>query len=410
MPLPRNTRAKNSNLHKRSNTSGRELAKKTTELENICEKHKVGNLTFRSCKFADAEGNVTLVEHEQVRGNMKSGIMIIKANNVMSSNNGSVYDLIDIANNKKIRDLKKKEEEFERAKAEMARLQAAANPSSLPVDDEHSALLEKMIEESATQLEENAELNTFNVDNDTALELMENIGLKIDINQTEENNNSDMKRQPEETIGVSEETLAIETPHEENKDSENKDPENKDPEKSPEPLSSRQRKKLGKMKKAEDRRDKAKQQFHEQLFQKSMEKQGNKYFRNFMKDIRSKFTLVERPEYKFFEAKVDSSNMIIDGVKTYQLTMPANTQETYLLLLGDLQMKSGLIRQIDPAYQSEDVLKEQYDFLEKIKAREDAKTFESNANILDDEFDELDELGISSDEIDSDNVPDLVSV
>jgi NACalpha-BTF3-like transcription factor len=116
----------------------------------------------------------------------------------------------------------------------------------------------------------------------------------------------------------------------------------------------------------------------------------NKDYRNFMKTIRSKFTLEQLSEYKFVEVRTDTTDMVIDGATVYKINISEKAKETYLLIVGDLQLKSSLIRQIDPAYKIDKVIKEQYDFLERIKAKENAKIIESQENIFhDEEFDEL---------------------
>lgn len=124
-----------------------------------------------------------------------------------------------------------------------------------------------------------------------------------------------------------------------------------------------------------------------------------------MKDLKAKFVLKEKSEFKYFEVKLDSTDMVVDNAKVYEIVMPTNSKETYFLVMGDLVKKRDLIRQIDPAYKSENVMRDQMDFLERIKAKENAKVTSHLTDVIDDDLDDLDELGISDDD-----APELADV
>jgi hypothetical protein len=160
--------------------------------------------------------------------------------------------------------------------------------------------------------------------------------------------------------------------------------------------------------KKKSKRDRAIQQYQEQMAQKMNSEQGNKYYRNFMKDLRSKFTLIEQTDYRYFEVKSNQTDMVIDGARVYKLAMPECTDNTkgkgtYFLILGDLTMKSGLIKQIDPSYHADKVIKSQNEFLERIKAKENSKITAMEADLIEDEFNDKDMLGISEEKLSKSN-------
>ncbi|XWV24621.1 hypothetical protein QJ856_gp1164 [Tupanvirus deep ocean] len=417
MPLPRNARAKNTSSKLR-NQSNHEIARKTSQLDAVCDKHKIGNLTFRSCKYATAEGKVTFVEHDHIRGNMKSGIMIVKANTLAPSDN--LYDIVEIEKAKRERDEKKRQEETEKARIEIERLKTQNATNNIPEGgDQHRDLLEKLVDEDNKLVDDDNKLvdddNKTDSNNENCVtptednkdpqiesskQILEELNDQICVEVPKE---TDIIEQEKSNEDISSNIVDATDNHPECSDDcghdHNHDHDNKNGKKN---------------KSAKAKREKAIKQMNDELAKKAKNKNGNKYFRNFMKDIRSKFNLKEEPEIKYFEVKAETTDMVIDGVKAYRISMPENTKESYFLLIGDLQMKSGLIRQIDPAYKADKVFKEQHDFLERIKAKENAKTTELTEDLLEDdeEFDDLDELGISDDETnnsDNENVPKLIN-
>ena len=371
MTLPRNSIAKNTIIHNKKDTA-RQIIRKNIELNSLCDKHKIGNLTFRSCKFSDANGNITYLDHEYVKANMKFRVMIVKTIAMMPSSSDNIYDIVQIEKDKKERDEKKRQEELEKTKTEIERLKKANDTITQSEENkEHINILEKIDEG--------------------------NIITNTDDRITEEFHDGIMKM-PSNKISddqISSSGNLSFFPNNVDNNVDNKDskieylercdlPKNKD-------------NSTNSTNSTNSKREKALKQMKEQL-DRHAESKGNKFFRNFMKDLRSKFILEEKPEYKFFEVKAETTDMVISNVKTYRIVMPPNTKETYLLIIGDLQMKTGLIRQIDPAYKIDKVLKEQNDFLEQIKAKEKSKTTILSENLLEEETDDLDQLGISNKE------------
>lgn len=385
--LPRNKIAKNAVIHKKS--AGREANRRVAELDNICEKHKISGLTFRSCKFADSEGNVTYVDHEKIKANMKSGIMIIRANSIdLSKTDDDVYDLVKIEKEKKERDEKKKLEEMEKARVEIERLQSTNTIDNLPEGDEqHKNMLMNLMknEDSVESLEEKYLPPTefSNHKDNPEMDRIVNIGMEEFAKLMDKDEETLVESDTENNLTEDKKTLV---------ESENN---LTDDEEKIEESETKTNKKINKKNiSSKEKKQKAIKQMQEQLQRKEQLKEGNKYFRNFMKDIRSKFVLREIPDYKYFEVKAQITDMVIDNVKTYELIMPDSIKEKYLLLLGDLQMKSGLIKQIDPSYGGDKVLQEQSDFLNRIKAKENIKTNEISEDILDKDFTDIDMLGI----------------
>ena len=374
MPLPRSKLALNKNTHKKNATT-KELAKKTGELNSICEKHKVGNLTFKTCKLATQDGMITFVDHDEIRGNMKSGIMVVKASTLSETSN-VIYDLVLLEKEKKASDLKKHEEEMENAKIEIDRLKKNQEKAALPeADGEHQKLLSKLINQP--------------VDTDIITEAPSCI--EPSVIEDSENTENIEKCCERDTANVCNHT-----------DSDTKE-DNME-------AAIENSKKIKKDNSVRAKREKALKQLNDQLMAKAKAKpKGNKFFRNFMKDLRAKFTLLPEEKYKFFEVKAETTDMVIDSTTIYKIIMPNKTKETYLLVIGDLQMKSRLMRQIDPNYKSEKVLEEQNEFLERIQAKENAKVRAVSEQLIDEEFDELNELGLSDSDDDNDEIiPDLV--
>src|SRR5688572_12971414 len=105
MPIPRNALAKNTNTH-RKNMANKEIDKRVNDLKTVCENNKVSNLTFKSCKLATGDGKVSFIDYDFIKGNMKCGVMVIKAKTISQSAD-AIYDIVEIEKNKKEADEKK---------------------------------------------------------------------------------------------------------------------------------------------------------------------------------------------------------------------------------------------------------------------------------------------------------------
>lgn len=360
MPLNRAQLSRNRAKYGK-NPDVKEGLKRVAELDHVCEKHAIGKLTFKSCKLATPDGKITFIDFEEIKANMRASAMVIKVNSLSESNN-LVYDIVELERAKQERDLKKKQEELENVKPEIERLKKlSVDVDKIEATEEHKKLLEKMV------TEDDAIIN--------------------DTNGCAEpdDKNCSSEEEPKDTIN--------EPPQADTKDPEDGDitkPTEEDKEKT------KDRKKSSRTK---EKREKAIKQLNDIMVQKANQKEiGNKHYRNFMKDIKSKFTLSKNEKFKYLEVKAETADMVIDGAKVYEINMPAKTPNMYLLVAGDLQMKSKLMLQIDPNYKSEKVFDEHNEFLERIKAKENAKVKEANADVVDEEFDELDELGLSDEE------------
>jgi len=385
MPLPRNLQGRNKNTHLKTNAK-KIVNQKIAMLDAVCDKHKINNLTFKSCKLAEADGIITFIEHENIRGNMKSGIMLIKANNMSKSVSDNKYDLVKIKQDKTEQDEKKRQDELEKVKLEMDRIKK--NEESINLQEgsvEHKNLLMKLTNESENILSE--QIPNMEAIESPNLETIEE-GITHDDNEElnkNETNENEMDKTRMEQITLS-------------KDKANK-----------------------RSQTVKNKRQKALKQYQEQLQKKSEQIAGNKYYRNFMKDIKAKFVLQIQEQYKFLEVRAETTDMVIDNIKIYKIMMPQNTAETFLLVIGDLQLKSAIIKQIDPNYKSDKLMKEQNDFLERIKSKENSQTTVHPEDLLEEEFNDLENLGISSDEDnnednnednkgDDDNPPALISM
>jgi len=91
---------------------------------------------------------------------------------------------------------------------------------------------------------------------------------------------------------------------------------------------------------------------------------GNKYFRGFMQEIKSRYRLDFQDQYKFAEFKVESTDMIIDDVDIYKV------KSNLFLIIGDFQMKSSVVRQLDPSFDAETATETHQKFMNSIKTDE----------------------------------------
>lgn len=249
MPLSRSQQARNTHRHSVITTK-KETSQLLNELDSICDKHKVGNLTFKSCKLATSEGDISLINHTSLKGNMRAGVLLIQISSIEPST--EIYDLVKIMKDKIDRDVEKYQQENSKD------IPGEAIPEAIPeATEKHKEILSKLNQDPRSQINEQPA------------------------------NNAEIKR--------------------------------------------------------------------------------NKFYRNFMKDIKSKFNLSHQQQFKYLEVRVNTEDMVIENTIVYSITIP---KETYMLVVGDLQVKSGLIRRIDPSYNIESVIEEQTEFMERIREKE----------------------------------------
>ena len=368
--LPRNIRSKNALSHRKKDF-GQEAERSRKKLNSICEKHKIGILTFKSCKFASKEGKVSFVEHEIVKGNMKSGIIIIKIISISPSDN-AFYDIVNIVNNKNERDDKKQKEEMEKAKLEIE--QSKLEMEKAKLETEQSKLEMEKAKLEMENLNQNSVLKPSSETSEHQ-DLLDKIDSEINNSLGDINVDISTSDNLKLTDINCNETMEIKC-NESTKQNNG----------------------------ARRKREKAIKQMQLELSKKANDKEGNKYYRNFMSDIKNKFSLEEKPEFYYFEVKVNVTEMVISDARVYKLLMSSNAKEIYMLIIGDLQMKTSLIRNIDPMYKSENFIRDQDDFLERIKAAENLKTTETSEN-LSNESDKSSDT--DTDIVESDRIPNL---
>lgn len=319
--------------------------------ETINFKHNVSNLTFNGSKFVksfekdvsknqEGDGCITYIEHSEAYGNMKAGITVVKALEVNETR--KIYDLVQLTWDKIEKDAKKKEQEVEEARQEMERL----------------SLLEQAENKEKTKTED------ITIKHE---ELMEQIA-------SDSNESSNICESNESCDANTEVTT--------------------------EGVENSNDKSVRKKKQKPSRRQKALDRYRDEMLRQAEKKSINKICRRYLKDLRSKFSLIEIPDVKYFEIQVNSTAMIVDDVKVYSVKLPPGAKDKILIFIGDLQMKSSAARNIDPTYKTNEAVTEQYEFLERLKNQEGVKTI-----AMDDiEFEDVE----VDDDLDDDlDMPDL---
>ena len=335
MKISRNNLSKNTN-NKIKNSKKREAIKYKNKLNHVCEKHHVFELTFRSCSLVNTYGKIITIDYDYIRGNMQASTLILCINEMRLTDDD--YDLTELEKKKIEYDVKKKQEEIEKFRQE----------------------LEKIKNESTLETPQ--------------LETIHEPPMSTEISQPENKVLETIHESPMSTEISQPENKVLETIHEPPMSPEISQPENKVPETIHEPFISPEIDKIeeeihnNEKSKSDYKRDQALKQYKQQIANRN-ESKKNKFCRNILKDFKSKFSLIKRDNFKYFEVQKDSTKMVINDVVIYEIFMSIN-QKTYYLIIGDLLMKSKLYTQIDPAYQAEKVIKEQNDFMERIKNKE----------------------------------------
>jgi hypothetical protein len=98
---------------------------------------------------------------------------------------------------------------------------------------------------------------------------------------------------------------------------------------------------------------------------------GNKFFRNFMKDIRGKFKLSFQDEYEYCEFRKEATDLIVEGVNIHKINISNDSSLSYYIVIGNMQMKRIAIKQIDPAYGADDIINEHNEFMNKVQKKDD---------------------------------------
>lgn len=268
-----------------------------THFETICEKHNVKPLEFRSAKMVDQKGHVTFLEHKEIRANMKASVMIIKYG-VSDTNTENIYDLFQIALDKKVKENKQKAKDikdavkhFELEKDEvdepiLTEVTATTEPALEAIAEAISETVIKK-DELFEQIKSDAEALGVTVE---TVETVETIESTVQPTQTESHKFQDRKMEKKRQHDI-------------------------------------------------EKRETAIRNIKHEMEKKANQHNRNKYHRNFIADLHSKFgsKLTELPDYKFIELRKNASDLVIEHSEVYKLDLGA--KDTYLLVIGDVNMK-----------------------------------------------------------------------
>jgi hypothetical protein len=314
--LPRNRVVAYRNLHRNDRLNKSAIKKDIISLDSIRTKYGIKELTFRTVKFVGRDGIVMETNHSGVTGNLQSGVIIITSPNLSTESN-NVYDLITIKRNKMESDRKKAIEKNEKNQLEMDRIKKQIeNRVSLTVDSPVGEPNNPIVGEP-----------------DSPIIGEPNISIvKKPDNSVVEEQDSSVIREPDSPVIGELDSPVIEEPD------------------------------SSVIREVNSLSIFPKPQIPIKYPKKNT---GNKFFRNFMKDIKGKFKLEFQDKYDFCEFRKDATDMVIDNVDIYKINI--STKETHYLIIGDLQMKSMLIRQIDPSYEIDHTTDEHNSFIEKIQ-------------------------------------------
>lgn len=324
MSIPRNLLARGNN-HRRKLGVTKIIDQHITILNKICDKHNIGDFTFKTCHLISADGVMTHVEFDEIKGNMRSSILIVAANKLIKLD--KIYDIVQIKKNKMEREQTKLLEDQAKAKIELDRLDmlSMANAGA------NASIVAETIAETMTTT--TAETTPALQDTSTIAETMP---------------------------ALRDATTTAETPA-------------VTPAVTPATTETKLQRKL---KRQQEKQEKAMDQLRSQLNKKSNPLTSrNKFCRNFFKDLQTKFMLEPHHEYRFLEVRSDSTDMVIDNAIIYKIAILNHTTE-YFIVIGDLQIKSSMIKSIDAGYNMDKVFDEQSDFLRRIKEKENCQTIE----------------------------------
>uniref|UniRef100_A0A6C0CBQ1 Uncharacterized protein n=1 Tax=viral metagenome TaxID=1070528 RepID=A0A6C0CBQ1_9ZZZZ len=345
--LPRTRILANKNLSRNTRTAKSNLKKDMTALNTICDKYNVKELTFRSVQFITTDGTITTVQHNTIKGNINNGIFLIESPSTAVTLN-QIYDIVKIKDDKKNRDLQKKIEAQNKSKPEVERLNKqiikdlqtlkAANTTDDQIDNlvniaENAVdeLAEKVVDVVTDNLIENeiADKVTDLIENEIAdkvTDLIENeIADKVtDLIENEvadEMTDTSIEKVADESINLSDQTAANNV-------------------------------------------------IQPKINKKTAKMTGNKFFRNFMKDIKGKFRLSFQDEYEYCEFRKEATDLVVEGVNIHKINIP-NDVLSYYIVIGNMQMKRIVIKQIDPAYGADDIIDEHNEFMNKVQKTND---------------------------------------
>lgn len=93
----------------------------------------------------------------------------------------------------------------------------------------------------------------------------------------------------------------------------------------------------------------------------------------FHKQMAKYFRLEQINGVRYVEFKYNSAYMTINPVKLYRIDMKTSDDKVLYLILGDMQMKSDQAKLLDPTYDMEEAVKDQFELLEKTEKMNEAQ-------------------------------------
>lgn len=337
--LPRTRVLANKNLTKNARLSKSDLRKDRVALDTICDKHNIKELMFRSVRFVTADGVITTVDHNTIRGNVNNGIFFIESPS-QAALLDQTYDIVTIKKEKILKDRQKQIDKQNKSKLEMERLnqQMLKDLETLKADDEVPDLIEVI----APVLDNTTDVISETIDTtDDIPELVDNADNIPDLVPSNTIDNADDIPElvpwnaDDVVIDIEDDTIpnlvgpdgvaVADTTGE-----------------TVPPI---------------------------QRVKKVAKTTGNKFFRNFMKDLKGKFRLSFHDEYEYCELRKEATDMIIEGVNIHKVVVP-NSDVSYYVIIGNMQMKRIAIKQIDPSYGVDASVDAHDEFMEKMSGTE----------------------------------------
>jgi NACalpha-BTF3-like transcription factor len=373
MTLPRNRLAKGQNTRIKTGDK-KAVVKNEGTFVTLCDKHNVKPLEFRSSKLVDTQGKVTFLQHKEIRANMKASIMVIKYG-ISDTQKEGIYDLFQLAYDKKVKENQKQADDIKSAvkNFELDKEEPGTQLDGTPVPDPGCARVDpncERVDPNCARVDPNCErVDPSCARGDPLLETIkrdvQEITDKISPLVTDFIMDSNAKA---EITSESETPLELENPLETP---------------NPRPESKLEKKQLETVAK----RDKILKNLRAEMEKKANAKQRNKHHRNFISELHDKFgsKMEELSDFKFVEVRKNSSDMVIEHADVYKIDL--GSTDTYLLVIGDINMKRDVAKQIDPGFESEKLLDEYDDFLQRIKAKEGTEVTSHDLEDLDESID-----------------------
>lgn len=346
--VPRNKRNIGVKYNKK-NKNKNAIRQSTKLIDSIYDKHKVGEFSVcRSAKLITHDGTITEVVFDKVVGNMRASVLVFKSSSLTSDPESKIiYDLVQIQHDKKERDRKKYECEAAETKDRMDILHKTdtklddviGSNTGTNSDSVHNNIMEMLDMESKSEIipepiipddESNyvGEIDDIvpteplatelKCDSENQVETLANVDSVNTISPIDPINTISPVDPVDPNLGKKRIDISINA--------------------APVPVDLP--KKIA----------------------------GNKFHRHFISDLTSKFKLEQYSQYKYLELKVESSFMLIENPGVFRISVTDLDKD--ILIIGDLQLKSGVVKQIDPNYGATDVLKDQEKFMEQIKTKE----------------------------------------